>query len=120
MYDRIQDISVQQGIIGKFFRYGNVIPTSSSGVGTGTDSSNLSVGVGINASPIPSLGVKAGGEKGVIGFRARPNNCLYGIHEPQKNVVLISKMMFKRNEVTKLDELTDIMKEIRDSRNGLT
>jgi hypothetical protein len=78
------------------------------------------VGVGINASPMPLLGLKAGGEKGVIGFRARPNNCLYGIHEPQKNVILISKMMFKRNEVTKLDELTDIMKEIRDSRNGLT
>lgn len=120
LYDRIQDISVQQGIMGKFFRYGNVIPTSSSGVGTGTDSSHLSVGVGIKASPMPSLGVMTSGEKGVIGFRARPNNCLYGIHEPQKNVVLISKMMFKRNEVTKLDELTDIMKEIRDRRNGLT
>jgi hypothetical protein len=114
LYDRIQDLSVQQGILGKIFKYGNIIPTSSSGIGTGTDTANISAGVGIKPSMLPSFGIRAGGEKGVIGFRARPNNCLYGIHEPENNVTLISKFMFQRNEVTKLDELTEIMKEIRD------
>lgn len=114
LYDRIQDLSVQQEILGKVFKFGNIIPTSSSGIGTGTDSANIAAGVGIKPSLLPSFGIGVGGEKGVVGFRARPNNCLYGIHEPEKNVTLISKLMFQRNEVTKLDELTEIMKEIRD------
>jgi hypothetical protein len=114
LYDKIQDLSIQQSILGKIFNYGNIIPTSSSGIGTGYDSSNMNIGAGIKSLPVLSFGILVGGEKGVISFRARPNNCLYGIPHPKRNVTLISKLMFDRNEVTKLDEIKDIIKEIRD------
>jgi energy-coupling factor transporter transmembrane protein EcfT len=114
LYDKIQDLSVQQSVLGKIFNYGNIIPTSSSGIGTGYDSSSMNAGAGLTGLSALSFGILVGGEKGVVGFRARPNNCLYGIPNPRRNITLVSKMMFERNEVTKLEEIKDIMKDIRD------
>jgi len=106
LLENIQDIAVQQGLLGRLFNFGNVIPTSGSGIGTGQDIAGVHLGMFGKVPKTPIVvGGAATGQKGVVGFRARPHNCFFGIRDPKKANDLIAKMRFERSETTKLGEI---------------
>jgi hypothetical protein len=112
MLEHIQDVSLHQGLLGRIFNFGNIIPTSASGVGTGQDIAGLRFGVGAKVPKAPIIfGLTSSGEKGVTGFRSRPHNCLFGVESPKTLNEVIMKMKFKRSESSKLEDIKTILKE---------
>ena len=110
LLENIQDLAFQQGLLGRLFNYGNIIPTSAAGVGTGEDQAaiHLAASAKVPKSPL-SLGAIVSGGKGVIGFRARPHNCLFGVADPEELSNLIIRLKFERSEATKLEEIKQLL-----------
>jgi hypothetical protein len=106
MLENIQDIALQQGLLGRIFNFGNVIPTSAAGVGTGEDLAGVHMAAGTKLPKSPlGFGAVISGGKGVTGFRTRPNNCLFGVPNPSDISNLVARLKFQRSEPTKLDEI---------------
>jgi len=121
LLEKIEDVAVEQGVLGRIFNFGNIIPTSAAGIGTGETRSNVHSGIGarIPKSPI-DVGVIVGGGKGITGFRARSNNCLFGVSNPLRISDLISSLKYKRSEATKLEDIKTILKSQDDHNKGDT
>lgn len=112
MLEKIQDVAIQQGILGRIFNFGNIIPTSGAGIGTGEDVAGLHVSFGTKIPRTPLLiGLTSSGMKGVRGFRSRPHNCLFGVSNPRKLSAVIMEMKFQRSEATKLDEIKKLLEK---------
>ena len=112
MLEKIQDIAVQQGLLGRIFNFGNVIPTSGAGVGTGEDTAGLHLSLGTKTPKAPLfIGLTSSGTKGVTGFRSRPHNCLFGVPNPKKLSSAIIEVKFERSEATKLEEIKRILEK---------
>jgi len=88
-YDDLSDVMVDQGIIGRLFGFGNVIPITKSGLGTEMRGWQMGGGWG-GAGPI----VVAGPMVGEIAPSTSPSTCLYGI----KNPFEIKDLIFKYQE----------------------
>jgi len=112
MLEKIQDIAIQQGLLGRIFNFGNVIPTSGAGVGTGEDTAGLHLSLGAKTPKAPLfIGLTSSGTKGVTGFRSRPHNCLFGVPNPKKLGSAIIEVKFDRSEATKLEEIKRILEK---------
>ena len=112
MLEKVQDLAIEQGILGRIFNFGNIIPTSAAGMGTGFDQSNILIGFGAKIPKTPlDINVITGEGKAITGFRARSNNCFYGVSDPRKISNIISKLMYTRSESTKLDEIKKILEK---------
>ena len=59
-YNHIEDIKLEQGIIGSIFGYGTVLPLTGSGLGTGTDESMIVAGAGSDVKGLGSIGLAGG------------------------------------------------------------
>jgi len=97
-YDRIEDLAVVQGVLGRVLNYGTVIPVTGSGFGLGEDSASLGIGgaVGIGGKRILPVGggisLSASGGRAVLMPRGRTYHTLYGIPRPkevQQAIVMI-------------------------------
>lgn len=112
MLENVEDIAIEQGIFGRIFNFGNIIPTSAAGIGTGEDRSEIYVGFGTRIPKTPiDLGIMVGGGRGITGFRAKSYNCFFGVPDPKKVSNLISKLKYDRSEATKLEDIKRILKE---------
>lgn len=110
MYDRITDIYVKQGILGRIFNYGTIIPISASGLGIGEDSASASA---FAAAPVKKsfLGISFGGGKSVQRPRAATYLSLYGIPNPRKIRVLIGNRQLETREAPILRRIENLLRE---------
>ncbi len=117
-YSKITEIFVKQGILGKVFNYGSLIPVTASGIGTGEDAAQVSVGGGITKSlplaPKIGGGLVITGEKAVRVPRGRSSFILYGVPKPDEIKSIIDEQLksaepqhYLKRQVELLEKLID-------------
>lgn len=89
-YDDISDVVVDQGIIGRIFGFGNVIPVTKSGIGAGVVGWHVGGGR-VEPSGTVIVGGPAGGRVVPV---ANPSTCVYGVKDP----FYVKDIIFKHQE----------------------
>jgi len=98
-YDKINDLALVQGPLGRILNYGTVIPVTASGFGLGEDSASAGIGSGIGIggkSPSPigvGVGLSASGGRAVEIPRGRTYHTLYGVPRPREVQEAIARMI---------------------------
>ncbi len=99
VYGQISDISVVQGLFGRIFNFGTVIPVAVSGLGLGQDSVMAELGTGLSmrsrmTNPFGVAGgLSAGGGRAVHLPRGRTYHTLYGVSNPNDVAETLARMM---------------------------
>ncbi|MGQ4891571.1 MAG: PH domain-containing protein [Candidatus Njordarchaeia archaeon] len=118
-YNKITDVVVERDSLGTFFDFGNVIPTTASGLGTGDDAAEVIVtGGGAKKTPAGTFGgaVSIGGEKGVKVARGRSSYILFGVPKPEEVRKVILENMKNAIEAYKLDKVIDLLEDIAEKK----
>ncbi|RLF40604.1 MAG: hypothetical protein DRN21_01805 [Thermoplasmata archaeon] len=116
-YDKIADIDYSQGIGGRIFRYGNIIPVTQSGFGLGSDTAFAAGGAEVTTKKRFGFFGLAGGGKEVQTPRARTYYELHGVHPFKEVKALIEKMVqestlapYQREQVELQREMVDLLR----------
>jgi hypothetical protein len=97
-YDRISDLALVQGLIGRILNYGTVVPVTLSGFGLGEDSAHAGIAAGTaggKASVSMAVGLSASGGRAVQIPRGRTYHTLYGVPNPREAQQVIAQMIQK-------------------------
>ena len=89
-YDDISDVIVDQGIIGRIFGFGNVIPITKSGLGLGMVGYQTGAGWSTGGGPV----VVGGPVRGTVTPVASPSTCIYGVKDP----FAVKDLIFRHQE----------------------
>ncbi|MEM2594169.1 MAG: PH domain-containing protein [Candidatus Bathyarchaeia archaeon] len=116
MYDKIADIYVDQGLLGRIFNYGTIIPISEAGFGLGEDASLAYV----SASPDMKgkINIGFGGKKGVSRPRAATYFSLYGVPNPRKVHAIIVNRQLETKEAPILRRIEGLLREEKGEGEG--
>jgi len=98
-YNHIEDVKVNQSLIGRMFGYGHVIPLTGSGIGTGTDESIAVGSVGKDVDGV-NIGMAGGSKSGVRKAKPSPGDCLFGVKGPIKIRGIISRYIQENTGVS--------------------
>jgi membrane protein YdbS with pleckstrin-like domain len=111
-YDKITDVEGSQGIFGRIFGFGTIIPITQSGFGLGSDSS-FAAG-GIEVKPTKRAGVIgiAGGGKEVKTPRTRSYYELHGAHPYREVKGLLEGLVQSSTIAPYQKEQVDLQKEM--------
>ena len=110
-YNHIEDIKLEQGIIGSIFGYGTVLPLTGSGLGTGTDESMVIAGSGAEIKGLGSLGIAGGSRSSSKKTRHNPNDCLFGVPSPGKVRDLITENIQADTGVEHLKNIKELLSQ---------
>ena len=108
-YNHIEDIKLEQGIIGSIFGYGTVLPLTGSGLGTGTDESMVVAGAGSDVKGLGSIGIAGGSRSSSKRVRHNPNDCLFGVPSPGKVRDLITENIQADTGVEHLKNIKELL-----------
>ena len=108
-YNHIEDIKLEQGIIGSIFGYGTVLPLTGSGLGTGTDESMVVAGAGSDVKGLGSVGIAGGSRSSSKKIRHNPNDCLFGVPSPGKVRDLITENIQADTGVEHLKNIKELL-----------
>jgi len=102
IYDRITDVYVKQGLLGRIFNFGTVIPITA-----------LSFGAGEEMAGIHAESTRGGGtiDVGAGGGRAATYFSLYGIPKPGRARSLIVSRQLQAREAPILRRIEELLKE---------
>lgn len=109
-HNHIEDLKLEQGMIGRIFDFGNVNPLTGSGIGTGSDDSIAVVGAGKNVEGV-NLSAAGGSKRSVTKARASPTDTLYGVPDPSKVRTLISQYIEDSTGVEHLKRIEDLLEK---------
>jgi len=104
IYDRITDVYVSQGLLGRIFNFGTVIPITALGFGVGEE---MAV-AGVHAASTRvggTIDVGAGGGKAAMYFS------FYGIPKPKRARSLIISRQLQAREAPILRRIEELLKE---------
>lgn len=114
-FENVTDLETRQGILGKIFGYGSIIPITASGIGTGADEAFAGGGVGATTeSGRVGAGVLAGGSRKVTVARARSSSELRGVYPYRKVKTLIHQLLQEHSMVYYAKEQRDLLRDMRD------
>ncbi|MEM1607584.1 MAG: PH domain-containing protein [Candidatus Bathyarchaeia archaeon] len=116
MYDKISDIYVDQGLLGRIFNYGTIIPISESGFGLGEDASLAYLSATTAPGGKSSIGVGFGGKKSASRPRAATYFSLYGVPNPRKVRAIIVNRQLETKEAPILRRIEDLLKEDKEEK----
>ncbi len=115
-YSKITDVFTEQGMLGKVFNYGTVIPITPAGIGTGFDAAKVEVGVGgakkVPAGPTVGGGVAIEGEKAVTVPRGRSSFILYGVPNPEQVRKIVLENMAAKEEAPYLERTVELLEKL--------
>jgi hypothetical protein len=114
-YNHIEDIKMEQGVIGTIFGYGTVLPLTGSGLGTGSDESMVIVGSGAEVKGLGSIGLAGGSRSSSKRIRHNPHDCLFGIPSPSKVRDLITENIQSDTGVEHLKNIKELLSKQEDS-----
>lgn len=114
-YEKISDVDSSQGLLGKLFGFGTIIPITASGFGMGDDESFA--GGGVAVSPKKKVGFFgfAGGERGVNTPRARSYYELHGIHPYREIRAQLEELVQQSSVAPYQREQISLQREILDT-----
>ena len=114
-YDRISDLVMSQGILGRIFDFGTIIPVSQAGLGTGQDLAGAGVGLAGSRRPV-TVGAGVFGAKGTTMPRAATYYSLYGVPKVKEVHTLISDLIQSYSEAPILNKIEKLMEQNQDSK----
>ena len=114
-YSRITDVFLQQGLLGRIFGYGSIIPITAAGIGTGDDSASVITGIGGSekiAHQEIGAGIAIQGEKRVRVPRGRSSFILYGVANPGEIQKIIAEYIHKKEPTTYLEKTVKLLEKM--------
>ncbi|MBS7641140.1 MAG: PH domain-containing protein [Candidatus Bathyarchaeia archaeon] len=117
MYDKISDLYMHQGLLGRIFNYGTIIPVSESGFGLGEDASLATASAGTIAKG-GSIGITVGGKRSVSRPRAATYFSLYGVPDPRRIRGIIGSKMLEMKEAPILRRIEGLLREEREKKGA--
>ena len=114
-YNHIEDIKMEQGIIGTILGYGVVLPLTGSGLGTGSDESMVIAGSGAEVKGLGSVGLAGGSRTSSKRTRYNPNECLYGVPNPSKVRDLITDNIQADTGAEHLKDIKELLSKQEES-----
>jgi membrane protein YdbS with pleckstrin-like domain len=113
-YSNITDLEISQGVIGRIFRFGTIIPITASGLGIGSDQSIALGGASRKITDKTSVGGAVGGEKGVNVARTRSYWGLFGVHPLNEVKLLLEELVQKNTLIGPVQDQLEVQKEQKD------
>jgi hypothetical protein len=107
-YNHIEDIKMEQGIVGTILGYGTVLPLTGSGLGTGSDESIIMAGSGAEVKGL-GIGLLGGSRTSSKRIRHNPHDCLYGVPQPSKVQDLITENIQSDTGVEHLKNIQELL-----------
>jgi len=118
-YDRISDLVISQGILGRIFDFGTIIPVSQAGLGTGQDIAGAGVGLAGTKRPV-TVGAGVFGAKGTTMPRAATYYSLYGVPKVKEVHTLISDLIESYSEAPILNKIEKLMEQNQNTKTPTT
>ena len=123
-YDKINNLVLDQGILGRLFDFGSVIPLTASGLGVGSDFAAVTVGAGGQTSSGMIAGGALTGGKSVNYPRTLSKYALMGVQNPRQVADMVSELIHLDNEAPYLKEISsdikDLVSEIKQDKKPKT
>jgi len=107
-YNHIEDIKMEQGVVGTILGYGTVLPLTGSGLGTGSDESMIIAGSGAEVKGL-GIGLLGGSRTSSKRIRHNPHDCLYGVPQPSKVRDLITENIQSDTGVEHLKNIQELL-----------
>ena len=107
-YNHIEDIKMEQGIVGTILGYGTVLPLTGSGLGTGSDETMVIAGSGAEVKGL-GIGLLGGSRTSSKRIRHNPHDCLYGVPQPSKVRDLITEHIQSDTGVEHLKNIQELL-----------
>ena len=112
-FDKINNVILEQSLIGSLFGFGTVIPVTASGLGMGGDFSAVTVGGQGQVPSGPAVSASVTGGRMIQSPRARSMYCLFGVTNPEEIQALVSKQVQSYVEAPYLKRMTEQLDEIK-------
>ncbi len=114
-FENVTDLETRQGIIGRIFGFGTIVPVTASGIGTGAEEAFAGGGAGVTAQEGRiGAGVFAGGGREVTVARARTYGELRGVYPFRQVRVLVQQLLQEHSIIYYAKEQRDLLKDMRD------
>jgi len=113
-YNHIEDIKMEQGVVGTIFGYGTVLPLTGSGLGTGSEESMMIAGSGTEVKGL-SIGIAGGSRSSSKKIRHNPHDCLFGVPSPSKVRDLITENIQSDTGVEHLKNIKELLSNQEES-----
>ena len=120
-FEKISDIDSSQGVLGKLFGFGTIIPITASGFGLGDDEAFAAGGVAANPSKKIGFFGFAGGERGVNTPRTRSYYELHGIHPYREIRAQLEELVqqssvapYQREQISLQRQILDTLRQDRE------
>ena len=107
-YNHIEDIKMEQGVVGTILGYGTVLPLTGSGLGTGSDETMVIAGSGAEVKGL-GIGLLGGSRTSSKRIRHNPHDCLYGVPQPSKVRDLITENIQSDTGVEHLKNIQELL-----------
>ncbi|MFQ5553041.1 MAG: PH domain-containing protein [Thermoplasmata archaeon] len=115
LFENVTDLETKQGILGRIFRYGHIIPVTASGLGTGAEEAFAGGGAGAqNAQGNVGGAMFAGGTRGVRVARATSYAKLHGVTPFRQVKMLLHHLVQEHSSVYYAKEQRDILRDMRE------
>ncbi len=114
-FENVTDLETKQGILGRIFGYGTIVPVTASGLGTGGEET-FAGGVGGAAVQEGQVGggLFAGGSREVTVAKARSYGELRGVHPFRQVRILVHQLLQEHSMVYYAKEQRDLLRDMRD------
>ncbi|MEM3709797.1 MAG: PH domain-containing protein, partial [Nitrososphaerales archaeon] len=109
-YDKINDLALTKGILGRIFNYGTIFPITASGFGLGEDLAVATAGMGATSKKGFSGGIAVSGGRTISVPRGRSSYVLFGVRNPNEVYEIISKNIHGYEEAPYLKKILEELK----------
>ncbi|MEM3584596.1 MAG: PH domain-containing protein, partial [Nitrososphaerales archaeon] len=109
-YDKINDLALTKGILGRIFNYGTIFPITASGFGLGEDLAVATAGMGATSKKGFSGGIAVSGGRTISVPRGRSSYVLFGVRNPNGVYEIISKNIHGYEEAPYLKKILEELK----------
>lgn len=115
LFENVTDLETKQGVLGRIFGYGDIVPVTASGLGTGEDEAFAGGGAGVaNREGTAGGALFAGGSREVSVARARTHGELHGVYPFRKVRALVQQLLQEHSMVYYAKEQRDLLRDMRE------
>ncbi len=106
-YDKINNLVLEQNLLGRIFDFGTLIPVTASGLGMGSDFSAVTIGVAGQIQGGPFVGGAVTGGRTVQTPRVRSPYGVFGVSGPEKVQQMLTQHIHAHVEAPYLKKMTE-------------